>query len=410
MSVITTRRGFLGAAALAAAPFSARAQGARPRVKLGVLTDMSGPYRDVTGPTSVACARQAVEDFGAMHGLAGFDVEVIAGDHQNKPDVGIALARQWLDRDGVDVILDVPTSSVALGVNSVCREKNKAYINNGAGTTDLTGKECTPVTVHWAYDTYMLAASTAGALAKSGANTWFFITADYVFGHQLQRDSTGIVEKNGGKVLGAAPYPFPETTDFSGPLVQAQSSGAKVIGLANAGNDTVNCVKQAHEFGLTQGGAKLAALLGSLGVIHALGVQTGQGLLLTESFYWDMNANTRAFLKRLLPKTPNNYPNAVQAGVYAGALHFLKSVAAIGADKAGDGAAVVARMKAVPAEDDCFGSTVIRADGRAMVPAYLWQVKTPAESRGEWDLYKLVATTPPDEAAPPVSACPLVHA
>jgi branched-chain amino acid transport system substrate-binding protein len=411
MSLQVTRRGLLGATAmLAASPRPARAQAARPRVKLGVLTDMSGPYRDVTGPTSVACARQAAEDFGGLHGPGGFDVEVIAGDHQNKPDVGIALARQWLDRDGVDVILDVPTSSVALGVNQVCREKNKAYINNGAGTTDLTGKACTPVTVHWAFDTYMLAASTAGALSKAGANTWFFVTADYVFGHQLQRDSTAIVEAAGGKVLGAAPYPFPETTDFSGPLVQAQSSGAKVIGLANAGNDTVNCVKQAHEFGLTRGGTKLAALLGSLGVFHALGTETAQGLLVTESFYWDMNDRTRAFLKRLLPKAPTNYPNAVQASVYAGALHFLKSVAAVGADKAGDGAAIVARMKAVPAEDDCFGSTVIRADGRAMVPAYLWQVKTPDESKGEWDLYKLVATTAPEEAAPPASACPLVHA
>ena len=403
-----TRRGLIGATAgLAAAPLAgARAQGARKRVKLGVLTDMSGPYRDVTGPTSVACARQAAEEFGSQ----GFDVEVIAGDHQNKPDVGIGLARQWLDQDGVDVILDVPTSSVALGVNTVCREKNKAYINNGGATTDLTGKDCTPVTVHWAYDTYMLSASTAGSLAKSGANTWFFVTADYVFGHQLQRDATAVVEKNGGKVLGAAPYPFPDTTDFSGPLVQAQASGAKVIGFANAGGDTVNCVKQAHEFGLTGGGTKLAALLGSLGVIHALGLETAQGLLLTESFYWDMNDRTRAFLKRLLPKTPSNYPNDVQAGCYAGALHYLKSVAAIGADKAGDGAAVVARMKAVPAEDDAFGKTVIRADGRAMVPAYLFKAKTPGESKGEWDLYTLVATTPPDEAAPPVTACPLVHA
>jgi branched-chain amino acid transport system substrate-binding protein len=404
-----TRRGLLATTAAAAMPFgrSARAQGGKSNaVRIGVLSDMSGPYRDVTGPTSAACARQAIEDFGAH----GFTVELVTGDHQNKPDIGAGIARQWFDRDGVDMITDVPTSSVALAVNTVAKEKNKAYINTGAGTADLTGKQCTPVTVHWGYDVYMNAASTGGALFKAGGDTWFFITADYVFGQQLQRDTAAVVTKLGGKVLGNAAYAFPGTTDFSSFLVQAQASGAKVLGLANAGDDTVNCVKQAKEFGLTRHGTRIAALVFAVTGVHGLGLEDAQGLRLTESFYWDLNDRTRAFTKRVLPKTPDNYPNAVHAACYAGTLHYLKSVAALGLERARDGAAVVAHMKATPAEDDAFGRTVIRADGRAMVTPYLFEVKAPSESRGGWDYYKLVTTTPADEAAPPVTQCPLIRA
>lgn len=407
MTATITRRGVLGTASAlaAAAPFRrARARG-KP-IKIGVLNDMSGPYRDTGGPTSVACVRQAVAEF-ASHGLP---VEIVSGDHQNKPDVGAGIARQWIDTEGVDLIVDVPTSSVALAVNTVCHQRNKAYLNTGAATTDLTGKACTPVTIHWSYDTYMLAHSTAGSLVRAGLKSWFFITADYVFGHQLQRDATAVVKEAGGNVLGAALYPFPSTSDFSAFLVQAQASGAKVVGLANAGEDTVNSVKQAHEFGLTTSGVKLAALLATISVVHSLGLKTAQGLVLTESFYWDLNAGTRAFTKRLIAaQHPPVYPNQEPAACYAGTLHYLKSVMALGAAKAGDGAAIVAHMKSVPAEDDAFGKTVIRADGRAMVPAYLFEAKTPAESKGEWDLYKLVNTTSPANSAPPVSACKLVR-
>jgi branched-chain amino acid transport system substrate-binding protein len=403
-----TRRGLVQAAGAAAVPLArrARAQGARgDTVRIGVLTDMSGPYRDVTGPTSAACARQAIEDFGAH----GFAVELLTGDHQNKPDVGASLARQWFDRDRVDMVTDVPTSSVALAVNAVAKEKNRAYVNTGAGTADLTGRQCTPVTIHWGYDVYMNAASSGGALFRAGGDSWYFITADYVFGQQLARDTAAVVTKLGGRVLGNAAYPFPGTSDFSSLLLQAQASGAKVLGLANAGDDTVNCIKQAKEFGLTHSGLRLAALVFSVTGVHGLGLAAAQGLVLTESFYWDLNERTRAFTKRVLPKTPNNYPNDVHAACYAGTLHYLKSVAALGVARARDGAAVVAHMKSVPAEDDAFGRTVIRADGRAMVTPYLFEVKAPAESRGGWDFYKLVASTPAEQAAPPAADCPLVH-
>jgi branched-chain amino acid transport system substrate-binding protein len=404
-----TRRGLLQAAAgVTMAPGrSGRAQGAGDRpIRIGVLSDMSGPYRDVTGPTSVACARQAIEDFGAQ----GFTVELVTGDHQNKPDIGAGLARQWFDRDHVDMVTDVPNSSVALAVNSIAQEKNKAYINTGATTVDLTGKQCTPVTIHWGFDGYMNAASTGGALFKAGGESWYFITADYVFGHQVERDTATTVTKLGGKVLGSATYPFPGTTDFSSFLVQAKASGAQVLGLANAGDDTVNCVKQAKEFGLTRSGIRLAALVFGVTGVHGLGLENAQGLLLTESFYWDLNDRTRAFTKRVLPKTPDNYPNMVHAACYAGTLHYLKSVAALGIGRARDGASVVAHMKSTPADDDAFGRLKIRADGRAMVTPYLFEVKAPSESRGGWDFYKLVTTTPPDEAAPPLSDCPLIRA
>lgn len=406
--MLATRRGLLqAAAATLPAGRAARAQSARGQViRIGVLSDMSGPYRDVTGPTSVACVRQAIEDFGGH----GFSVEIVTADHQNKADIGASIARQWFDRDGVDMITDVPTSSIALAVNTVAKERNKAYINTGAGTTDLTGKQCTPVTIHRGYDVYMNAASTGGALLKAGSDSWYFITADYVFGQQLYQNTAAVVTKLGGKVLGNSAYPFPGTTDFSSFLVQARASGAKALGLAMAGDDTVNCIKQAREFGLTRDGIKLAALVFTVTGVRGLGLEAAQGLLITESFYWDMNERTRAFLNRVRPKTPNNYPNDVHAACYAGTTHYLKSVAALGVERARDGAAVVAHMKSVPADDDAFGRTLIRADGRAMVTPYLFRVKTPDESRGDWDFYSLVTTTAPDEAALPVTDCPLTRA
>jgi branched-chain amino acid transport system substrate-binding protein len=406
-----SRRSLLGTAATAAAAAAlplGRARAQSQGIKIGVLNDQSGPYRDTGGLTSVACVKQAVQDFGDK----GFPIEVVAADHQNKPDVAVGIARQWFDRDGVDLIIDVPTSSVGLAVNSVCREKNKSYINSGAATTDLTGKQCSPNTIQWTYDTYMLAKSTGGAMVKAGGTSWYFVTADYVFGQQLQRDTSSFVTAAGGKVLGASPYPFPGTTDFSSFLVAAQASGAKVLGLANAGADTVNSIKQAHEFGLTQS-MKLAALLMFLSDVHGLGLDAAQGLVLTESFYWDMNDRTRAFTKRVLPKTPNNYPNMDHAGCYAGSLHFLKAVADLGMAAAKqDGKAIIARMKAMPTDDDAFGKGSIREDGRGMFPSYLFEVKKPSESKYPWDYYKLLVTTPADQAWKPLSegGCPLVHA
>ena len=309
------------------------------------------------------------------------------------------------------MITDVNTSSVGLAVNNVCKEKNKVYVNTGSATADLTGPQCTPVTIHWSYDTYMLARSTGGAIEKGGGDTWYFLTADYVFGHQLQRDTTALVTKAGGKVLGASVYPFPGTSDFSSFLVSAQASGAKVLGLANAGADTINSIKQAHEFGLTQQ-MKIAALLMFINDVHALGLDAAQGLYLTESFYWNLNDRTRAFTKRVKDKIPS-YPNMTNAGCYAGSLQFLKAVADMGpAHAKQDGAAIAARMKAMPTDDDCFGKAQIRQDGLALVPAYLFQVKTPGESKGEWDLFNLRVTTPADEAWKPLAGggCPLIRA
>jgi branched-chain amino acid transport system substrate-binding protein len=378
---------------------SARAAG--PTIKIGVLNDQSGPYTNTGGVTSVVCSKQAVEDFGAAN--KGLNVEVVTADHQNKPDLAVSIARQWFDRDGVDLLLDVPTSSVALALQSVVREKNKVYINTGAASSALTGEQCSPNFIHWNYDTYMLARSTGGAMVKAGGDSWFFITADYAFGKQLQSDTSALVVKSGGKVTGSALYPFPGTTDFSSFLVQAQGSGAKVLGLANAGGDTVNSIKQAAEFGLNSS-MKIAALLMFINDVHALGLDTAKGLNLTESFYWDLNEGTRAFTKRVLPKTPNNYPNMNHAGCYSGTLHYLKTVMDMGAAEAKkDGVATVNRMKAMPVEDDCFGKTKIREDGRNLVPSYLFEVKQPSESKGKWDYYKLVASTPGDQAFRPLA-------
>ncbi|TCZ66755.1 ABC transporter substrate-binding protein [Roseicella aquatilis] len=383
----------------------ARAQGVT--LKIGVLNDQSGVYRDISGPTSVACVRQAVQDLGGK----GFNVEILTADHQNKPDVGSNIARQWIDRDGVDVIVDVPNSAVALAVNGVVREKNKVYLNSTAATADLTGPQCSPNTVHWTYDTWMLAKSTGGAMVKAGGDTWFFITADYAFGHALERDTTAFIKAQNGRVLGAVRHPL-GTTDFSSFLVQAQSSRAKVIGLANAGTDTVNAVKQAAEFGLTRRGTKIAVLLMFINDVHGLGLQAAQGLVCTETFYWDLNDRTRAFTTKVKPHLAGNMPAMSHAGCYAAVLHYLKAAADMGADKAkANGAEAVARMKAMPTDDDCFGRGSIRADGRKIHPSYLFEVKSPEESKAPWDYYKLLQTTPAEEAFRPVAdgACPLVR-
>ena len=402
-----SRRLLIGSAAAATTiPRSGRAQAKAP-LRIGVVNDQSGPYRDDGGPTGIICVRQAVQEFTASTGMA---VEIVTADHQNKPDAGASITRQWFDQGGVDAIIDVPTSSVALAINTICREKNKVMLNSGAATSDLTGAQCSPNTIHWTYDTYMLARSTGGAMVRAGGDTWYFITANYVFGQQLQRDTTKFVLEAGGKVLGASLYPFPDTTDFSAMLVQAQASGAKVLGLCNSGGDTINCIKQAHEFGLNKT-MKIAAMLFYNSNVHALGQDIAQGLLLTEAFYWDLNDRTRAFMTRIKEKTPNQWPNMVQAGDYASTLHYLKAVHDMGVDAAkADGRAVVARMKAMPTDDDCFGQGRIREDGRKLHPSYLFQAKTPAESKGGWDGLKLIATTPADQAFRPMSegGCSLV--
>jgi len=396
-----SRRNLLATSAAAAAALPlARARAQKPTLKIGVLNDLSGPYMNTGGVTSVICARQAVQEFAAANGL---NVEIVSADHQNKPDLGASICRQWFDRDGVDVVMDVPTSSVALAVQQVVKEKNKVFLAVGPASTALTTSQCSPNMITWVYDTYMLAKSTGGAMVKAGGDSWYFLTADYAFGKQLQADTTNFVTKAGGKVMGAAPYPFPGTTDFSSFLLQAQASGAKVLGLANAGADTVNSIKQANEFGLNKS-MHLAALLMFITDVHALGLDTAKGLVLTESFYWDLNDSTRAWTKKIVEKSPNNWPNMIHAGCYSSTLHYLKVAKEMGvAEAKKSGVETVNRMKKTPVEDVCFGKTTIREDGRHLVPAYLFEVKTPAESKGPWDYYKLRVTTPPDEAAEPLS-------
>src|SRR3954469_9823562 len=408
MNMAIQRRELVGTAAAAAAlgglPWRARAQA--PAIRVGVLTDMSGPYRDTTGPRSVVLTQQAVQDFGSR----GFQVEVLQADHQNKPDVGANIARQWFDQ-GVDAVVDVPTSSVALAVNSIAREKNKVHLNSGAASSDLTGAQCSPNTVHWTYDTYMLAKSTGAAIVKTGGDSWFFITADYAFGHALERDTGNFVKSAGGRVLGAVRYPFPATPDFSAFLFEAQASRAKVLGFANASTDTVNCIKGAREFGL-QRSMKFAALLMGIVDVKSLGLEAGQGLNLTEAFYWDLNDRTRALTERVRAKNEGRPPAMVPAGCYGAVLHYLKAVADMGVAAAkASGVEAVNRMKAMPADDDAFGARTIRPDGRCIHPAYLFEVKAPGESRNPWDLYKLAATTPGEEAFRPIAegGCPLVR-
>jgi branched-chain amino acid transport system substrate-binding protein len=376
-------------------------------VKIGVLNDMSSLYADIGGPNSVVAINMAVEDSGLR--AKGWKIDVISGDHQNKPDVGTNIARQWIDTEKVDAIADTPNSGVALAVNNVVKEKNAILLNSGAATADLTGKACTPNTVSFTYDTYMLANGTGKALTKAGGDTWFFLTSDYAFGHALERDTSAVVTANGGKVLGSVKHPL-NTSDFSSFLLQAQSSKAKVIGLANAGGDTTNAIKQAAEFGIVQGGQKLAALLLFINDVHALGLKTAHGLTFTESFYWDMNDKTRAWSKRFAEKASKNaMPSMTQAGNYAMVLHYLKALEALGGNPH-DGAKVVAKMKELPTDDPLFGKGPLRIDGRRIIPAYLFEVKKPEESKGPWDYYKLIATIAPEDAAKPLEAseCPLV--
>ncbi len=392
------------AAACAMGAGAAQAQISDGVIKIGIMNDMSGLYADVSGPGAVVAARMAVEDFGAAR--KGMKVEIVSADHQNKPDVGSTIARTWYDVDKVDAIFDVPTSSVALAVNQITREKGKAFINSGAATSDLTGKACSPNTIHWTYDTWMLANGTGSAIVKTGGDTWFFLTADYAFGHALERDTEAVVLKGGGKVLGKVRHPFPGG-DFSSFLLQAQASKAKIIGLANAGGDTINSIKQAAEFGIGKGGQNLAGMLVFLTDVHALGLATAQGLIYTETFYWDLNDQTRAWTKRYSAANGGKYPTMVQAGVYASVLHYLKAVEA---GKTDDGTKVIAKMKELPTDDPLFGKGSIRADGRKLHPAYLVEVKKPSESKGPYDYEKIRATIPADQAFRPLNQgeCPLV--
>ena len=375
-------------------------------VKIGVLTDMSSLYADATGPGSVAAAKMAIADFTKSH--PNVKVELVSGDHQNKPDVGSQITNQWYDVDKVDVIVDVPNSGVALAVSQITASKNKVFIVSGAASSDLTGPKCNANTVHWTYDTWMLANGTGKAMVKTGGDTWFFLTADYAFGYALERDTAAVVEKNGGKVLGKVRHPL-NTNDFSSFLLQAQASKAKVIGLANAGGDTINAIKQGAEFGIVKGGQKFAGLLVFASDVNALGLQTAQGLTLTETWYWDMNDANRAWTKRWQAErnAAGRFPTMVQAGVYSAVTHYLKAVAAL--KSAADGKAVVAQMKKMPTDDPLFGKGIIRADGRKLHLAYLLEVKTPAESKYPGDFYKVRATIPADEAFRPLKDgnCPL---
>ncbi len=383
---------------------AAQAQISDGVIKIGVLNDQSSLYADLTGQGSVVAARMAVEDFGAT--AKGMKVEIIFADHQNKADVGANIARQWYESDKVDVIVDTPNSAVALAVNQITRDKGKAFLVSGAATSDLTGKACSPNTIHWTYDTWALANGTGNAIVKTGGDSWFFLTADYAFGHALERDTEAVVLKNGGKVLGKVRHPL-NTSDFSSFLLQAQASKAKIVGLANAGGDTTNSIKQAAEFGIVKGGQNMAGLLVFLTDVHGLGLQTAQGLIFTESFYWDMNDKTRAWGKKFAERNRGIHPTMIHAGVYSAVTHYLKAVEA---SKADDGTKVIAKMKETPTDDPLFGKGTIRADGRKLHDMYLFEVKKPAESKAPWDYYKLRATIPAAQAFRPIDQgdCPLV--
>ncbi|MBI1205043.1 MAG: ABC transporter substrate-binding protein [Rhodopseudomonas sp.] len=389
----------LGLAALAAVLVCGTASAQDIKVKIGVLTDMSSLYADVGGPGSVAAAKLAIADFTKDH--PNVKVEMVSADHQNKPDIGSQIANKWIDVEHVDAIVDVPNSGVALAMSQLAKQKNKVFIGSGPASSDLTGAKCNANTVHWTYDTWMLANGTGKALVKTGGDTWFFLTSDYAFGHALERDTAAVVEKAGGKVLGKVRHPL-NTNDFSSFLLQAQSSKAKIIGLANAGGDTINAIKQGAEFGIVKGGQKFAGLLVFASDVNALGLKTAQGLVLTSTWYWDMTDANRAWTKRWQAErnAPGKFPTMVQAGVYSGVLHYLKAVTAL--KSAADGAAVVAEMKKLPTDDPLFGKGSIRIDGRKMHPAYLLEVKSPEESKYPGDFYKLRATIPAAEAFRPL--------
>jgi branched-chain amino acid transport system substrate-binding protein len=374
-------------------------------VKIGVLNDQSGAYADLSGMGSVVAAQMAAEDFKKAH--KGIEVDVIAADHQNKADIAANTSRQWIDQDNVDVIADVPNSAAALAVNAIVREKNRIHLNSGAGTADLTGEACTANTVHWTYDTWALAHGTAAALTKQGGNSWFFLAADYTFGRAMERDAKAVIESLGGEVLGSVFHPL-SSGDFSSFLLQAQASGAKVVGLANGGADLTNSIKQAAEFGLVQGGQTLAGLVVFISDIHALGPEAAQGLVLTEAFYWDQNDATRTFSNRFAERHGGKMPTMVHAGVYSSVMHYLKAVEAAGSK---DAAKVMAKMKETPVEDPLFGKGEVRQDGRVIHDMYLFRVKSPEQSKGDWDLYETLATIPADEAFRPLKdgGCPLVQ-
>jgi branched-chain amino acid transport system substrate-binding protein len=376
------------------------------KVVIGVLSDMSGLYADLAGQGSVVAAQMAVDDFGGT--VAGLPIEIVSADHQNKPDVGSSIVREWYDTRNVDVIVDTPTSSVALAVSDLTRAKNKVFLASGPGSSDLTGAKCSPNTIHWTYDTWALANAAGREIVKNGGDTWFFLATDYKFGADLERDVSKVVEASGGKVLGDIRHPL-NTPDFSSFLLQAQSSKAKIIGLANAGGDTINAIKQAAEFGIVAKGQQLAGLLVFISDINALGLPIAHGLILSESFYWDRDDQTRAWSQKFAAKHKGAMPTMVQAGVYSSVLHYLKTVAELKSAK--DGKAVVAKMEAMPTDDPLFGKGTIDANGRKRHAMYVYEVKTPAESKGKWDYYKLIREVPADQAfrAPADSGCPLLQ-
>ena len=390
-------------ACLLAFPVTAEAQISDGVVKIGVLVDMSGLYADLAGPGSVVAAQMAVDDFGGT--VLGKPIIVISADHQNKPDIGASISRSWYDREQVDVIVDVPVSSVAFAVQEVSRERKKAFLISASGASDLTGKACSPTSVHWTYDTYALANTAGAALLKDSGDTWFFITADYAFGYALERDMTTLIKAKGGKVVGGVRHPQ-DTTDFSSFLLQAQSSGAKIVAFANAGGDTVNSVKQANEFGIQQRGQRIVGLLTYISDVNSMGLANAQGLILASAFYWDMDAETRAWTARYQARL-NKVPTMAQAGTYGAVLHYLKAIQAAGTD---DGPTVVQKMKELPINDFFTKNGRIRQDGRVIRNMYLLQVKSPQESKYRFDYYKLLDTVPGDHAFRPLNegGCPLV--
>jgi branched-chain amino acid transport system substrate-binding protein len=394
----------LGACVSAIALLSGAAQAeiSGNAVKIGVMNDQSGLYADLAGQGSVEAARMAVEDFGAS--INGAPIEVLSADHQNKPDVGANIVREWIDVQGADVIVDVPTSSVALAVTEITRDKNRVFLVSGAATTQLTGEACSPTTIHWTYDTYALAVGTGRAMVQEGGDSWFFITADYAFGHQLEEDTSNVVQEQGGQVLGSVRHPL-SSADFSSYLLQAQGSGAKVIGLANAGTDTTNAIKQANEFGITQAGQQLAALLMFLSDVNALGLDVAKDLVLTTGFYWDMNDETREWSQRFNERV-GQMPTMVQAGVYSSVMHYLNAIKAAGTDEA---TAVVEQMKATPVNDFFAKNGTIREDGRMVHDMYLARVKSPEESKEPWDYYEILRTIPGDEAFLPIEESTCEH-